>query len=413
MFAKIRTSSPNFPGPDLKPLLLSHFTATSCIGTGLDATLASLKAQASGLSPCHFDTVDLDTWIGEVPAVDAVQLPPALADYDCRNNRLLQLALEQDGFADAVRAAALRYGPDRVGVFLGTSTSGIHQTELAYRRRDPDTGALPPDFVYATTHNTFSAAGFAQRYLGLRGPVTAVSSACSSSAKVFASAARMMAAGLIDAALVGGVDSLCLTTLYGFNALGLISTRPCTPYAADRSGISIGEAAALALLEPATDDVPDGAILLTGFGESSDAYHMSSPHPEGLGARIAMEKALASAGLAAADIDYINLHGTATPSNDAAEGRAVSALFGSKAPCSSTKGATGHTLGAAGGLEAVICALALRHGLLPAGANTTAIDPALPLDYLLENRLQPLRHALSNSFGFGGTNCSLVFSRAR
>ncbi len=164
--------------------------------------------------------------------------------------------------------------------------------------------------------------------------------------------------------------------------------------------------------EPATDKVPEGAILLSGVGESSDAYHMSSPHPEGLGARIAMEKALASAGLAATDIDYINLHGTATPSNDASEGRAVAALFGGQVPCSSTKGATGHTLGAAGGLEAVICALALRHGLLPAGANTMAIDPALPLAYLLQNRLQMLRHALSNSFGFGGTNCSLVFSRA-
>ena len=397
----------------MKPLLLSHFTATSCIGTGLSATLASLTGQASGLVQCDFDTVDLDTWIGRVDGVDDVTIRPGMEDWDCRNNRLLQLALEQDGFGDAVRAAAKRYGPGRVGVFIGTSTSGIHQTELAYRRRDPDTGALPADFIYATTHNTFSAASFSQRYFDLRGPVTAVSSACSSSAKVFASAARMIAAGLIDAALVGGVDSLCLTTLYGFNSLGLTSTEPCRPYAAARSGISIGEAAALALLEPAGDTLPEGAILLTGVGESSDAYHMSSPHPDGLGARIAMEKALAAAGLASADIDYINLHGTATPSNDAAEGRAVAALFGGMAvPCSSTKGATGHTLGAAGGLEAVICALALRHGLMPAGVNTTARDPELPLDYLLENRVQPLRHALSNSFGFGGTNCSLIFSRA-
>jgi 3-oxoacyl-[acyl-carrier-protein] synthase-1 len=223
----------------------------------------------------------------------------------------------------------------------------------------------------------------------------------------------MIAAGVIDAALVGGVDSLCLTTLYGFNSLGLTSSEPCRPYAAGRSGISIGEAAALALLEPAGDTLPEGAVLLTGVGESSDAYHMSSPHPDGLGARIAMEKALAAAGLASADIGYINLHGTATPSNDAAEGKAVAALFGSGTPCSSTKGATGHTLGAAGGLEAVICALALRHGLMPAGVNTTALDPELPLDYLLQNRAQPLRHALSNSFGFGGTNCSLVFSRAQ
>jgi 3-oxoacyl-[acyl-carrier-protein] synthase-1 len=395
----------------LKPLLLSHFTATSCIGTGLSATLASLGNQSSGLAPCDFDTVDLATWIGRVDGVDDVVMPARMADWDCRNNRLLQLALEQDGFGDAVRAAALRYGPDRIGVFIGTSTSGIYQTELAYRRRDAGTGALPPDFIYATTHNTFSAASFARRYFGLQGPVTAVSSACSSSAKVFASAARMIAAGVIDAALVGGVDSLCLTTLYGFNSLGLTSSEPCRPYAAGRSGISIGEAAALALLEPAGATLPPGAVLLAGVGESSDAYHMSSPHPDGLGARIAMEKALAAAGLGTADIGYINLHGTATPSNDAAEGRAVAALFGGGTPCSSTKGATGHALGAAGGLEAVICALALRHGLLPAGVNTAELDPELPLDYLLQNRAEPLRHALSNSFGFGGTNCSLVFSR--
>lgn len=395
----------------MKPLLLSHFTATSCIGTGLSATLASLENQSSGLAPCDFDTVDLATWIGRVDGVDDVAMPAGMADWDCRNNRLLQLALEQDGFGDAVRAAALRCGPDRIGVFIGTSTSGIYQTELAYRRRDAGTGALPPDFIYATTHNTFSAASFARRYFGLQGPVTAVSSACSSSAKVFASAARMIAAGVIDAALVGGVDSLCLTTLYGFNSLGLTSSEPCRPYAAGRSGISIGEAAALALLEPAGATLPPGAVLLAGVGESSDAYHMSSPHPDGLGARIAMEKALAAAGLGTADIGYINLHGTATPSNDAAEGRAVAALFGGGTPCSSTKGATGHALGAAGGLEAVICALALRHGLLPAGVNTAELDPELPLDYLLQNRAEPLRHALSNSFGFGGTNCSLVFSR--
>ena len=378
----------------------------------MSPTLQSLREQASGLARCNFDTVDLDTWIGEVDGLDGIRMRPGMEEYDCRNNRLLQLALEQDGFADALRAAAARHGRRRIGVFIGTSTSGIFQTELAYRRRDPASGALPPDFMYATTHNSFSAASFAQRYAGLEGPVAAVSSACSSSAKVFASAARMMAAGLIDAALVGGVDTLCLTTMYGFNSLGLTSARPCRPYSADRSGISIGEAAAVALIERADASLDADAILLSGIGESSDAYHMSSPHPEGLGARIAMEKALAAAGLAPADIGYINLHGTATPSNDAAEGKAVAALFGSGTPCSSTKGATGHTLGAAGGLEAVICALALRHGLLPGGANTTALDPALPLDYLLENRERPIRHALSNSFGFGGTNCSLVFSRA-
>lgn len=374
-----------------------------------------MRGRHGGLAPCAFDTVDLPTFVGAVAGVDAVALPDALAAFDCRNNRLALLGLMQDGFIEAVAAASRKYGAQRIGVFIGTSTSGILQTELAYRRLDPATGAFPPDFSYRTTHNTFSVADFTRQVLALAGPAVVVSSACSSSAKVFASAHRMMAAGLIDAAVVGGVDSLCLTTLYGFNSLGLISTRACRPFDVERDGISIGEAAAFALLEPVPDPLEplsDDAVLLLGIGESSDAHHMSSPHPEGLGARMAMQEALATAGLDAAEIDYINLHGTATPSNDAAETRAVAALFGSATPCSSTKGATGHTLGAAGGLEAVICALALQHGLLPAGLNTQQLDPALPLNYLLHNREQPVRRVLSNSFGFGGTNCSLIFGRA-
>ena len=396
----------------MKPLLLSHFTATSCIGRGLAQTLDALRQRRSGLTACAFDTVDLPTFIGEVEGVDEVTISADLAAFDCRNNRLAQLGLEQDGFDQAVRAAIGKYGRDRVGVFIGTSTSGILQTELAYRRRDPETGALPPDFVYGKTQNTFSVADFTRHYFDLTGPAVVVSSACSSSAKVFGSARRMMEAGLIDAAVVGGVDSLCLTTLYGFTSLGLLSTQACRPFDAQRDGISIGEAAAFALLERPSENLAADAVLLLGIGESSDAYHMSSPHPEGLGARIAMQQALSTAGLNPADIGYINLHGTATQSNDAAEAKAVSAVFGSDTPCSSSKGATGHTLGAAGGLEAVICALALQYGLLPGGLNTREQDPALKLDYLLDNREQPVSHVISNSFGFGGTNCSLIFGRA-
>ena len=394
------------------PLLLSHFTATSCIGQGLDATLASLREHRSGLKPCDFDTVELATWIGAVDAVDQEVMRADLATFDCRNNRLAQLGLRQDHFEDAVRAVAARLGPHRVGIFVGTSTSGILQTELAYRRRDPATGALPADFIYATTHNTYSVADFVRHYFGLTGPAVVVSSACSSSAKVFASASRMMAAGLIDAALVGGVDSLCLTTLYGFNSLGLVSSQPCRPFDIARNGISIGEAAGFALLERVPEHLASDAILLMGLGESSDAHHMSSPHPQGLGAQMAMQDALKTAQLQACDIDYINLHGTATQNNDSAETLAVAAVFGSATPCSSTKGATGHTLGAAGGIEAVICALALQNSLLPGGVNTNQVDPALPLNYLVHNRYQPVTRALSNSFGFGGTNCSLILGRA-
>ena len=395
----------------MSSILLSNFTATSAIGCGLDETLTSLREQVCGLAACTFETVDISTFVGEVAGVDLVQLPDHLSGFNCRNNRLALLGLQQDGFANAVSEACKKYGAQRIGIFIGTSTAGILQTELAYRRRDADNCALPADFIYGTTHNTFSVADFVRNYFALTGPAVVVSSACSSSAKVFASARRMIAAGLIDAAVVGGVDSLCLTTLYGFNSLGLMSAQPCRPYDACRDGISIGEAAAFALLERAPARVADDAVLLLGIGESSDAYHMSSPHPDGRGARIAMEGALKTAHLSALDIDYINLHGTATKTNDAAEYNAVTALFGTQTPCSSTKGATGHTLGAAGSMEAIICALALQYGLLPGGLNTHQIDPILPLNYLLVNREQTVSHVLSNSFGFGGTNCSLLFGR--
>ena len=395
----------------MTPLLLSAFTATSCLGRGLDATRHALRTGRSGLAPCAFETVKLDTWVGEVAGVDDEKLPAALAAYDCRNNRLTRMGLETDGFAGRVREAVARHGKTRVGVFLGTSTSGILQTELAYRRRDPETGALPDDFHYRTMHNSFSLTEFTRSYFGLEGMAMTISTACSSSAKVFAAAARQLELGLIDAAIVGGVDTLCLTTLYGFASLQLTSPTPCRPYDATRDGISIGEAAGFALLERAVDPAP-GSVLLLGAGESSDAYHMSSPHPEGLGAKMAMEAALHSAGLAPADIDYINLHGTATPANDAAEGKAVAALFGNRVPCSSTKGATGHTLGAAGAIEAVICALALTDGLLPGSPGTAAPDPAIPVQYLTSGRSGSVRRVLSNSFGFGGSNCSLVFGVA-
>ncbi len=391
----------------MQPLLITHKTLTNSLGTGLAATLEALRARRSGLAPCRFDTVDLDTWVGVVNGLDALSVRADLASFDCRNNRLAQLALEQDGFADAVAAAREKYGASRVGLFLGTSTSGLLQTELAYRRRDPETGAPAADFCYAGTQNTYSLAGFVRAYLGLRGPALVVSSACSSTAKVFGNAQRMIAAGVCDAAVVGGVDTLCLTTLYGFNSLGLLSAEPCRPYDAARAGLSIGEGGGFALLEkPAAADSP-GALLL-GIGESSDAYHMSAPHPEGLGARLAMQHALDAAGLRPPDIDYINLHGTATRANDASEDKAVVALFGRGVPCSSTKGWTGHLLGAAGISEAIIATLAIERGFMPGSLGTHALDPALECNYQVESRSAPVRTVLSNSFGFGGSNCSLV-----
>jgi len=396
----------------VRPLVISRLAIVNCLGRGLRAVAAALRERRSGLAPCAFDTVALDTYVGEVGGLDDYRVHGELAAYDCRNNRLAQLALEQDGFADAVARARDQYGARRIGVFLGTSTSGMLETERAYRRRDPKTGALPADFRYAETQNAFSVADFVQRSLRLGGPSFVVSSACSSTAKVFGNAARMVAAGIVDAAVVGGADTLCLTTLYGFHSLGLVSSAPCRPFDTARDGISIGEGAGFALLERAPGSPAAGTIMLLGVGESCDAYHMSAPHPEGAGAKLAMQRALQSAGLTPPDIDYINLHGTATRSNDASEDKAVVDVFGARTPCSSTKGWTGHLLGAAGITEAIISILAMENDLLPGSLQTKELDPALRCNYQLENREQRLARVLSNSFGFGGSNCSLVLQRA-
>jgi 3-oxoacyl-[acyl-carrier-protein] synthase I len=399
----------------MKALAVSDYTVVSAIGHGRAATLAALQNNQTGLAQQDFETARLGTWLGLVAGADDVVLRDDLAEFDCRNNRLAELALRADGFAEQVKDAAARYGAQRVGVFLGTSTSGILQTEIAYRHRDAQ-GALPTSLHYGATHNTYSVARYVRQALGLQGPAYVVSTACSSSAKVFAAAARMIDAGLVDAAVVGGVDSLCMTTLYGFKSLELLSTDICRPWDADRAGLSLGEAAAFALVERAPRQV---AAWLRGAGESSDGHHMSSPHPEGLGAAAAMQNALLQAGINADELDYLNLHGTGTPGNDAAEDRAVNAVFGAVSgpglPCSSTKGHTGHTLGAAGGVEAAVCILALQHGFMPAGLNVLRPDPNLHAHYLHEPQQassdKPLRHVASNSFGFGGSNACLIFGR--
>ncbi|MCP5424515.1 MAG: beta-ketoacyl-[acyl-carrier-protein] synthase family protein [Gammaproteobacteria bacterium] len=395
----------------MHPLRLSAYTTLSALGRGKQATLGALHRERGGLRPCDFEDAELDTWIGRVEGVEEEPIRGELAPFDCRNNRLANLALHQDGFAERVATAVQRYGAQRIGVFVGTSTSGILATEQAYRTRDARTGRLPDSFVYQHTHNVFSAADFARRRLHLAGPTLAVSTACSSSAKVFATAYRHMQAGLCDAAVVGGVDSLCLTTLYGFKALGLLSHRLCQPWDGTRDGLNIGEAAGFALLEWAKPD--DRGVALLGYGESSDAHHMSAVHPEGAGAQLAMQRALDKAGLRAEQVDYINLHGTATPANDVAEDRAVVRQFGTRPPCSSTKGWTGHTLGAAGITEAIISCMSIEQGLLPATLNTRTIDPRLSANLLLENRASPVAVVLSNSFGFGGNNCSLIFGNLR
>jgi 3-oxoacyl-[acyl-carrier-protein] synthase-1 len=389
----------------MKPLRISEYTLTSALGAGKRAHVAALRAQRSGLSEQSFETCTLPTWTGQVDGLD-VPLAGELGDWDCRNNRLAQLALCQDEFQAAVERLRRRHGPDRVGVFLGTSTSGIQQTELAYRARDRLAGdVLPSDYDFGKTQNIFSCADFVRRSLRLEGVSHVTSTACSSSAKAFASAYRALMCGLCDAAVVGGVDSLCLTTLYGFSALQLLSPDICRPADARRQGISIGEAAGFAIVEFA--DSPGLALL--GYGESSDAYHMSAPDPDGRGALAAMSAALQRAGLGARDIGYVNLHGTGTPANDLAEDKAVSALLGERTPCSSTKGWTGHTLGAAGIVEAAISLMTIEHSLLPRSLNTRERDPQIRAAILMQSRDARVDIVMSNSFGFGGSNCSLVF----
>ena len=393
------------------PLTLSRFTLTTCLGSGLAATSQAITEGRSGLTKCLVEEPAFETFLGQVAPLSESRLPESLAQWDCRNNRLAYLALHQDGFAEHVRLAARRYGAQRVGVFVGTTTSGIRETEEAFTQRCAD-GRLPASFRYRQIHAGYAVADFVRSVLELKGLATVISTACSSSAKVFPAAARMIACGAIDAAVVGGVDTLCRTTLFGFRSLELLSTVPCQPFDANRSGLSLGEAGAFALIERCDGPLASDAILLLGAGESSDAHHMSAPHPEGLGAQLAMESALSSAGLSADSIDYVNLHGTGTRSNDPAEDLAVVRVLGTRVPCSSTKGVTGHTLGAAGAAEIVIGAIAIQTGTIPGGITTDREDPALHCNFVRKPVPGRLHRVLSNSFGFGGTNCALVIGAA-
>lgn len=383
------------------------FTIVNALGRGVSASTEGLRTNQGGLRACDFEDAELNTYIGRVTGIEDEPVVEKLGQFECRNNRLAQLALNTEHFSDSVEEARSRYGCDRIGVFIGTSTSGILQTEHAYQQRDPDTGRLPDSLLYRYTHNTFSVGDFTRQYLGLTGPAMVISTACSSSAKVFATASRYIKAGLCDAAVVGGVDSLCMTTLYGFSSLDLIASQPCQPWSEKRSGINIGEAAGFALLEPL--EMTQSKVALLGWGESSDAYHMSAPHPEGAGAIGAMQSALVAADLKPGDINYIHLHGTATHTNDAAEDKAVVNVFGAQMPCSSTKGWTGHTLGAAGINNAIFSCISILENFIPVTLNTTQQDPSLSANIMLASQEQSVNRVISNAFGFGGSNCSLIF----
>jgi 3-oxoacyl-[acyl-carrier-protein] synthase-1 len=388
----------------IAPTRITAFTATSAVGVGVAAMQAAVEAERGGLRPNAFGPSPLATWVGQVDGLDR-PLPASLERWDCRNNRLAWLALQADGFCDAVAAARRRVGSSRVAVILGTSTSSIGATEDAYRLLDAD-GRFPVALRSTLVHTPHSLANFVQDALVLDGPCLTVSTACSSSAKAFAVAERMLRLGLVDAAVVGGADSLCGSVLFGFNALQLVSPEPCRPFDRRRDGINLGEAAGFALLERGP-----GPLQLIGHGESSDAHHMSSPHPEGRGAERALDDALARAGIDASAVDHINLHGTASAKNDEVEAALVARRFGARTHAASTKGFTGHALGSAGIVEAVFALLALETGLMPGTLNCAEPDPACGPQIRTRRARADVRIALSHSFGFGGTNCVLAFSR--
>ncbi len=372
----------------------------------------ALREERTGLAPLDLDFAHgLNTYIGRVEGLENSPVTGRLERFDCRNNRLAQMCILQDGFEESVRKAINRYGPDRISLVIGTSTSGILETELAYKNPSLEDESVIKRFrdKIHYTHWFYSPAEYIAEYFGLTGPAFTISTACSSSAKAFAAASRHIEAGFADAAIVGGVDSLCMTTLYGFTSLNIVSAKPCKPCDKNRDGLSLGEAAGFALLErPEQVECGGRAVLLSGYGESSDAHHMSAPHPEGIGAELAMRSALKMSGKSPEAIDYINMHGTATPANDTIEANAISRIFGNGTPCGSTKGWTGHTLGAAGIVESIISAICLKSGMIPGCLNMEEIDPDISCKIITSTMKAKVSTVLVNSFGFGGNNCSLV-----
>lgn len=385
---------------------LVDYESTTAAALNIAGLREAIKNQVSGLRPNDFPRSTLQTWIGRIPEVDDIQL----GEWQSRNNALAALGLEQGSIKAKLDGLIKRFSASRVGLVMGSSTSSIDRTETAYTQLDDD-GRLISLYKQPQVHNPHAPSLFVAHYTGIKGPALTINTACSSSAKVFATAARWLNSGIVDAVLVGGVDTLCLSVLHGFDSLQLVSTGQCKPFDQNRDGINLGEASGYAILMRPEEAETDLNISMAGYGESSDAYHMSHPHPEGLGARLSMLQALDMSGLPAEAVDYINLHGTSSRANDLIEGQLVGKLFPKTTRCSSTKAWMGHTLGAAGITESLIAVDALRTGLIPGSMNLEALDKELSLTISADNVEAQLSHVMSNSFGFGGNNCSLLFSK--
>ncbi|MDX8378027.1 MAG: beta-ketoacyl-ACP synthase [Mariprofundales bacterium] len=391
---------------------ITAYSAVTDCGLGNASLFEAISTQRNCLKPLELFTIDSSACVGEVR-----ESLPAIANdlmrFNTRNAQIALATLDSDNklVRKAVQRAIAKYGADRIGVVIGTSTSGMYETELAYADYLAS-GEMPHNFDFLNQHAWGATADYLKNELGLFGPSYAISTACSSSSKAIASAQRLITTGVCDAVLAGGVDTICQLILYGFSSLDLISEKPCTPLDQDRQGISLGEGGALLLLEkPAADFAACPQLL--GCGESSDAYHMTAPHPDGEGAQAAMQMALAQAGLNKGDIDYLNLHATGTIMNDVSEMKAVHAVLGTDIACSGTKGITGHTLGATGAIESVISLLALEHGLLPGTAGLKQLDERFKCQVLYKPEQAKANKVMNNNFGFGGNNASLIFGRGQ
>ena len=384
------------------------YESCSAAGINLSALRTSLKQHKSGLIKNNLPGSDLDTWIGVVEQINGVD---DLGQWQSRNNALAALGYEQGTIRHTVSALISKYGAARIGLVMGSSTSSIDRTEEAYTKLNSDNG-LTEAFRQPFVHNPHAPALFAAHLSGIKGPSLTINTACSSSAKVFATGARWLETGIVDAVLVGGVDTLCLSVLHGFNSLQLLSPNPCKPFDQHRDGINLGEASGFAVLQRAGENDNGKGITLAGYGESSDAHHMSHPHPDGLGARLSMTQALKRAALSPESVDYINLHGTSSRANDLIEGKLISELFPASVRCSSTKAWMGHTLGAAGITEAIIAMDTLQTNVIPGSKNLETLDEALDFSIKATDEEKVCQHVMTNSFGFGGNNCTLLFSRA-
>jgi len=385
---------------------LIDYQSTSAAGVELKDLRHSILNQQSGLRVNDFPRSNLQTWIGRVSAIDEIDL----GKWQSRNNALAHIGLNQGTILENIEQLKSKYSSQRIGLVMGSSTSSIDRTETAYTDLN-DEGFLKSHFQQAKVHNPHAPCLYVAHATGIQGPALTINTACSSSAKVFATAARWLKTEIVDAVLVGGVDTLCLSVLHGFDSLQLVSEKPCRPFDQGRDGINLGEAAGYAILMRKEDVQNSCGIELLGYGESSDAYHMSHPHPDGLGAKLSMQQAVEMAAIDPAKVDYINLHGTSSRANDRIEGQLISYLFPKSTRCSSTKAWMGHTLGAAGITEAIIALDTIKTGVIPGSMNLNQLDEAVDITIEAENVRQTVNIAMTNSFGFGGNNCSLIFGR--